>query len=315
MYYNEYLLHYGVKGMRWGHRKHHDNSDNTKKTITPDDKSKDKKVKIKKTKRNKALKIGAITVASVLAAYGTYKLIDSGAVNSAMMKGKAYISGHPGVFYKENKDLKKSMSPDEIMKNVVDKINPDYHNKIGTVSNCRRCTFAYEMRRRGYDVAATKTISATGQDTNGLRRAFGIGTISRKELIDKINATQKRYGITDITELGEKARLFILPKRSIDLPIMKEDNAYKTIFETLSKMPNGSRGEISNYWTNGGGHSRAWEIIDGKPVIFDCQTGQKFLSYLDFPKPECSSVLSATITRLDDAELDMDFLTKWLKNI
>ncbi len=38
--------------------------------------------------------------------------------------------------------------------------------------NCRRCTFAYEMRRRGYDVAATRTTNGRGQTAVGVYNAL-----------------------------------------------------------------------------------------------------------------------------------------------
>ena len=42
--------------------------------------------------------------------------------------------------------------------------------------NCRRCTMAYEMRRRGYDVTATGSTMATGQHGTGMRKAANTNT-------------------------------------------------------------------------------------------------------------------------------------------
>ena len=43
--------------------------------------------------------------------------------------------------------------------------------KFGTKLNCRRCTFAYELSRRGYDVKATRTMKGTGQTYLGVAKA------------------------------------------------------------------------------------------------------------------------------------------------
>src|SRR4029077_17292919 len=55
-------------------------------------------------------------------------------------------------------------------KEVVAPINPGYGD-LGTKMNCRRATFAYEMRRRGYDVKATKSVKGTGQMPLSLLKA------------------------------------------------------------------------------------------------------------------------------------------------
>lgn len=79
------LQHYGVKGMKWGHRKKREytssqkasrrsNKDDKKANMTPEEKA---------ARRKKALKIGAAAVGTTLAAYGAYKV-------SKLMKEKAF---------------------------------------------------------------------------------------------------------------------------------------------------------------------------------------------------------------------------------
>lgn len=64
------------------------------------------------------------------------------------------------------------MSEDEILDKVVKGINPNYGVSPGSMSNCLRCTFAYEMSRRGYDVRATETLGGAGQGMAGMISAL-----------------------------------------------------------------------------------------------------------------------------------------------
>lgn len=94
------------------------------------------------------------------------------------------------------------------------------------------------------------------------------------------------------------------------------------IFSSLSEQPNGSRGELAvNFSIKNlslGRHSVAYEIIDNKPVIFDCQSGTAYKTAEELRKLTVQNGIDllsgASFIRLDDKELDMDFLTRWLKN-
>ena len=58
----------------------------------------------------------------------------------------------------------------------------------------------------------------------------------------------------------------------------------------------------------------AWEVFNGKPVIFDTQTGKKFESADDWVKAGYNDILTAAMTRLDNKDLDLDYLLRWFKN-
>ncbi len=57
----------------------------------------------------------------------------------------------------------------------------------------------------------------------------------------------------------------------------------------------------------------AWEIIKGKPVIFDGQTGDVYKSKIDFTAI-ANSVKEVGFTRLDNIDLNNDYLMRWLKD-
>ena len=66
-------------------------------------------------------------------------------------------------------------------------------------------------------------------------------------------------------------------------------------------------------WFGGGGHSMAWEIVGGKPVIIDNQTGRMYRSVQEFNEVRQNMVDSA-ITRLDDKSLNTNFLMRWVRD-
>lgn len=244
-----------------------------------------------------------IVGATVVAAYATYKFIDSGHAEQLIAKGKKALGMTDSVFKKNSELANKNLSDSEIFDKVVSRINPDY-GAIGTKNNCRRCTFAYEMSRRGYDVKATKTLGASGQNMIGLNSAiskesgyFGYfrDVFKKGTYADKVITTNNCFGLKDIP-----------------LSSNSKDNA-KNIFKSLSEYPNGARGEIMMGWNVGGAHRMAFEIVKGKPIIFDCQSKVKYSSFEDFSQIG-EYILNASSTRLDNIDLNEDFLMRWLKN-
>lgn len=67
------LMHFGVKGMKWGHRKAQAQSTTGSKKISDKSESQQKKKGLS-DKQKKAIKIGAAVAGTALAAYGAYKL-------------------------------------------------------------------------------------------------------------------------------------------------------------------------------------------------------------------------------------------------
>lgn len=377
------LMHYGVKGMKWGVRrfqnedgsltsagkkrqvkrdqraaKYYDRANERQREIdnlndslkSTDEKFQKRKLEkdIKKlekkreqdlqdarakeegklTKREKQIAVGA----AVVAAYATYKFVDSGEMNRLVTKGKnALGKSNPG--FKKNSTLSNpDMDADAIHSAVVSRINPDY-GAIGTKNNCRRCTMAYEMSRRGYDVKATKSIGQTGQTGIDLYNMVSDksdryrGGIKRFILDDALS--DKGVYPNNIGYYGFSGFANFKMKR-----VEKSDSDVDladSIFKTLAKEPNGSRGEVSLSWSFGGGHSIAYEVVKGKPVIFDCQSGKKFdspeslrtivnntsqtlekygLGKMDFGSL-CNFIM---FTRLDDKPINEDLLLRWLQN-
>jgi hypothetical protein len=348
---DDFLAHYGVKGMRWGHRKTEDqvaeirgvkaqkfvnkaaafqtrindlqksggyssygtqaqiHELTTKRDQALSDAEAKRQGKMTSTQRKVA--IGASITAGLVAAYLIQDNIQSGEFNRLVAKGKEHFSGEEFKFKKDEKLADRNMSVDEIHEKVVKHVNPDY-GKIGTKMNCRRATFSYEMRRRGYDVQATKTTNGNGQNAMGL-----------------LNATtpeQKFKSTHRISVMNTAAKEIFGKEKGAPTPMMDlienfapggkvpiRGGGSQNIFNKLSKEPEGSRGELGVVWEMGGGHSMAYEIIKGKPVVFDAQSGKKFEDPDSFYK-SMGGTKSAGYTRLDNVELNHDYLMRWMKD-
>ena len=136
--------------------------------------------------------------------------------------------------------------------------NPNYNTntKSNYDENCGACTIAYDLRRRGYDVAVVD------------EDAYLKGGNSYLDLLTC-------YDNVDLTNLI--TRVDIEKKYGVDLP-----NVYPPTREEVSYMEHdmlnegeGARGNFMMQWINGGGHSISWEVEDGEVVYRDCQTNRK----------------------------------------
>lgn len=263
-----YLEHFGVKGMKWGVRNERKTSSNPRSStvsgMSPD---------------QLGLAIyGGIAVAAILARK-TVMYRDSGRKDARKSGDKPF---------KQDLSLKKKMSVLSLHNKVVRPINPDY-GQPGTKMNCRRATLAYEMRRRGNDVKATKSNYASGQTEKGLKTVIG----NKKQRFESV------WGERKISTVNGNST-----------PLQKSES----IFKALATNPNGSRGELGLSWTMGGGHSLAWEIVNRKPVIFDTQNGKVYDSSTSFSS-FTPVVLESAYTRLDNKPIDSEFIRRWVTNV
>lgn len=305
----EELVHYGIKGMRWGHRKREE-------TVTGEPTKPKAEVVDERSfrQRHKKALIGAGVVGGLLLTYGTYKLVDSGQAHQFMASGREFLTGEPA-HWKTNPFLSERMDADRIMKDVVRPINPGYGD-LGTKMNCRRCTFAYEMRRRGMDVRATRSIGGTGQNAPGFLNATTPGShlgtslpsmwvnLMRKGLESPLGiASRHATGVEPILDANSRWAKSYSPAKKAQL-----------IFEALGEHPDRARGELGISWKFGGHHSLAWEIIGGKPVIIDTQSGRIYRDAIKFAEDMGDAISEAGATRLDNLRLNDNFLRRWIQN-
>ena len=249
---------------------------------------------------------GAAVTAVILASYGTFKFVDSGTYHQFKNRN---------IPLKKNDLLSRKMSPDRLMKEVVEPINPDFGIKSGAMMNCRRATFAYELRRRGHDVEATKSILGTGQTVTGMMNAtdpkasYKTGGFSILGNMLKENFTKDKPVTYATKTLGGMGRE---PIGKWDKFGTEGSEKVKTIFEALREHPEGARGELAMKWNSGGAHSMAWEIINGTPHIFDTQTSINY-GPDDFVGM-ARNIGEVGMTRLDNIPLNDSYLKRWVTN-
>lgn len=365
----ELLLHYGVKGMKWGVRKKRETGTRIKgKTVSAekqakrdgkaakhetrakrygdaadalekelgstkgfisrktlennikdlrkvqmsalDDANRKREGRLSKGERNVAIAAG------VIAAYAGYKLVDGGNLTAANQRIKQMLNGENGSPWKVNTDLaSKDMDVDDIASKVMSRINPNY-GQPGTTNNCRRCTMAYEMSRRGYDVSATKSISGTGQNAAGMAQAFGTdvkGGMMGAKLKARI---EKRAFDKSGSEMSDLTKQLVFGQGIGEQRIWNKSGGKISpadVLSSLAEQPDGARGELTMRWAMGGGHSMAYEIVKGKPVIFDNQRGKVYKTAEDI-KDVVDRFSDAGFTRLDNKELSDAFIQRWVKN-
>lgn len=130
------------------------------------------------------------------------------------------------------------------------KINPNfsYDGSNRFNENCSSCAISYELRRRGYDVQARAEDDYDGLAGSAIAELFGHSyedlAIYKREYEEFVQRGSSTKGVVD----GIKA--------------------------SVENYPNGSRGFLNMYWTNGYAHICNWEIVDGKMMIYEAQSNE-----------------------------------------
>ena len=267
----------------------------------------------KLTSTQKKLIIGGVVVTGIVAYAAVARGQQSGALNSYKLLGQARLRGQK-IPFKINGDLSKPMSASALLEKVVKPVNPGY-STMGGKMNCRRSTYVYELRRRGFDVHATTSAAGWGQSESGVINAVTPGSrnfyraMSMSQGVASTGTSTVARGDKRVAPIAK----ILLDKLDTGGPSGEVSGfGSKKVFEALGKQPNGARGEVLFKFPNFG-HSMAYEIVDGKPHIFDSQKG----TYHDLTKTveeKWGSFSGAEITRLDNANLDLNFLTRWATN-
>lgn len=266
------------------------------------------------TSTQKKMIVGGVVVGATLAYMAYAQGKQSGALNSYQMLAKARFRGQK-VPFNVDKSLSGKMSAADILKKVAAPVNPNYRLPGGQM-NCRRCTYAYELRRRGFDVHATTSSLGWGQSESGVINAMTPGSrnfynqLSVSTAVREFGETRKASGDSRVRPLS--AAKTVIKGLDKGRQISTLSNSTK-VLEELAKQPEGARGEVL-FRFPGFGHSMAYEIINGKPHIFDSQKGTLYNATSKMVESKWDGFHSAEITRLDDVKLDYKFLSRWAAN-
>lgn len=328
---SDILEHYGILGMCWGIRRFQDKSgrltsagkkrydadSSNGKPGTSDDGEKigwfERKTGIHLSDRQKtAIKAGAILAGTALAIYGGYRLYNSDVGKPArdfvenllddFTEGKANLRNTGELSNRQRKDLatrevdsklgflkkRETGSVEDDLKAINDGLfaNPFGKDPLGSSNNCTYCTTAYELRRRGYDVKA-----------NYVRQGRSIKSASEFFKNAKVE--------NDIMEAFDKSGYRYVNKSEY----------IQKISDKLAKYGNGARGNFCGQYPlslGGGGHSIIWEVVDGKTIFRDGQSGRTYASAqeaLRYFQPG-----SSKFWRTDNLEINTDTIKQAVSN-
>lgn len=277
VYSESYLMHHGVLGQKWGVRRYQ-NPDGTR-TAAGKKHLKDKRKNVEDKKEGAATTAAAIAfllapmALTVGESFALSKIpeIREKTLHKDIMKSK--LDPKTGLPLKN-----KEMTSKEDLKKVNPAFNPNFttKNSEGTRNNCMLCTTAYDLRRRGFNVTAIKT-----------DRGF-------------MNSDIKKW----YPKVEEKKH--IVPEGKA---ILSRDYTNQ-ILDNLSKEQN-SRGNLTLSWKNGGGHSIAYEVNNGKVTLLDGQINKIYNNSKDEYYPlNRARISSVTTFRLDNVEPNYEKLKK-----
>lgn len=141
-------------------------------------------------------------------------------------------------------------------------VNPSKNSKlIGPTNNCCLCTIAYDLRRRGYDVIAKQNAPV--------------------DLLYDV-------GYEDVHNMYKNSKKI-------------ECKTAEKLKNELEKQPNGARGAAFCSWSGAGsGHVVAYEVENGKALLYDAQSGTKYSKISDL----FYDIKSCSYMRLDNLEPD-----------
>lgn len=260
------------------------------------------------TSTQKKVLIGGAIVGGILA---TGVLASRGEDIAASIRRFQSKREHGSIFEVDKSLADRNLSPDGVLERVAKAVNPNY-NRPGGVMNCRRSTFAYELRRRGFNVEATTSTIGRGQSESGLINALIRGDRNTRDTASLSSMIVRGQGIRGQV----RGDLRKNPAFTETITGRDEVSIGRRLIQAFSKQPNGARGEVVFNETSFG-HSMAWEIFGGQAHIFDAQKGTKYtVSESGLAKifEKWGTPSETAITRLDNLDLDYDFLTRWARN-
>ena len=289
--YNYYLYHHGILGQRWGKKNgppyplgSSDHSASEKKAgwrkslDKPNGSSHTRNSKVSKNtdnsekegfhltdKQKKALKIGAAAVAATLAAYGTYKLTQSGKLNDLAAIGKAKVDAMLGKKAGSDYSGTKNLKNIPLTKKVTDSLKSSQsiinRNPGGYTNNCKDVSLTTCYAHLGHG-----DLKANAKSFNGNLTDF---------MADRFENAKVNYLTANSSNVQER----------LSRQILKKCSEGDTGIVGISFDPKFLKGNVVE-----DGHAFNFFVEGGKVIFKDAQPKQplsnatKFFKYLNASK-------------------------------
>lgn len=286
IFVDEYLMHHGIKGQKWGVRNgppyplDSDVSSKVKNGATAKSKNEPKEgfIIASTLMGTVAANLAVVAITTgvtatvALANNAKAKKLDKKVTDDIQNSKKDPKTGLPlkSREYSEKEDLKYTNTHHKMIKND------------GAVNNCVRCTNAYELRRRGYNVTAKLVNSGT----NGEEFA------------------KKLFGAKDAVQIDGYE--YWNPEKKMERKDLVRESLAKQGYsgcyrKTIKQMKNepDSRGQMLIQWDRYCGHSFIYSVKNGKVKFMDAQTGQ-ILNNFQIKHEYFNHAFAAKYQRLDN---------------
>ena len=309
-YVNE-LIHYGVKGMRWGiinedplvGRKPGKKKESltTRARKAARDFIKSKKVREAKQFVKKAGRVTAEVALDILA---EEPLI--GDYTAALIRRKMYTAERDAAKKTDSNGVKLQNPPPDSTKENLSRTNPNhYTGKDEYTKNCTNCSMTFEARERGYEVEAAPIVSRTARENYKVLSEVYEGATQTAVWDFEWANIPEDWPKTDEDWLEYQYYLMQMEQAAGEYNI----NLIKAVYSAFAKEPPGSRGQVTVRWKGGGGHAMNYEIDkNGKPVLYCPQTNQVFKG--DALIGLLMNVTTFSYARLDNCKLNSEALIK-----
>lgn len=166
------------------------------------------------------------------------------------------------------------------VKDDLKRVNATYSLKRpGSDNNCMACTTAFELRRRGYDVAAKLNSENKRYNERSVSNWFNINNSDIKTSVFKkhTNASRGKLSNDEAKEFSD------------------------SISKEMLKQGSGARGNFLVTWKHGNaGHSLAYEVDDNHVKLYDAQSARTYNDIYDIVKHSNGNVM---YIRLDNKQL------------
>ena len=281
--HSAFLQHYGILGQKWGQRRWQ-NADGTFNT--------EGKIRYFGSQKAQAEQNTGLALDVVLP-LALISLWDVGVVTSAVAGPTIHDAGVSKKIRKYEENFEKEETDEKSGLKLKNKTDDDYSNiKKALKDDMNKVNMEYHYindKKHGDEKDGTKhncMLCTTAMDMR--RRGYDV----------RAGKNEQGYRFNDV-----------LPKWYKNAKV--ESGTFKEIFSKLKQEPNGSYGNLRVTWKEqyGGAHSVFYYIKDGKPLIYDCQSGNTWKE--DELKMIASSMKDNTgYCRTDNLEPNIEYMKK-----